>query len=425
MNNHKLEIYKGSLSVFLIRGFSILAGYIFTFLVAFYYGAEGVGLFSISYTLLAMASLVSVLGFDVASVRLISENKSLENIQAIYLKILKVVIPFSLLLSIILFFSSHFISNVLDDNKLIINLRFVCLGILPLSLIFIHSEGLRGMKEVSLYSLLKYAMIPLFASIILLLIDKSKFINFEGPIFAYLVSILITFFISLFIWIKKNGYSRSAHNSISLKYLLNISIPILLTTSMFHIINWTDTIILGYYNTSHDIGIYNICFKMSMSSSIILFSINSIAAPKFSELYSSKKFIEFKNIIKLSSKIIFWLSIPILLIIAYKADFLLGIFGLDFKDGKIALYVLLFGQFINILCGSVGYILMMTNKQKILRNIMIVATLSNIILNIILIPIYGILGAAISTTVAVMIWNISSLIYIYKEYGFITINIIK
>ena len=100
-------------------------------------------------------------------------------------------------------------------------------------------------------------------------------------------------------------------------------------------------------------------------------------------------------------------------------------FGLDFIEGKTALYVLLFGQLINVLCGPVGYILMMTNKQKILRNIIVVSALLNISLNILLIPEYGILGAAFATTASLILWNISSLIYVYKKYGFITINIAK
>ncbi len=47
------------------------------------------------------------------------------------------------------------------------------------------------------------------------------------------------------------------------------------------------------------------------------------------------------------------------------------------------LYILVAGQFINVLCGSVGYILMMTEKQNIFKNIMIFATCVNIILNIV------------------------------------------
>ena len=425
MNNHKVELYKGSFVVFIIRGFSIFFGYILSYLIASYYGAKGVGIFSISHTLLSISTLLSVLGLDIASVRLISKDKSAENVRSLYFKILQIVVPFSIFISIVLFFSSSLISDLLTDKQLIHSLKLVSFGVLPLSIIYIHSEGLRGLKEVKLYSFFKYAMIPFCSSIILFFIDKGEFENFHIPIFTYLVSIIITCLTSFYIWIYKNGFSKLNNSLISIKSLLNISIPILLTTSMFHIMNWTDTIILGFYNNSKDIGIYSICLKMAMSSSIVLFSINSIAAPKFSELYSSNKIIDFEKFVKLSSKMIFWLSLPLLLVIALKAEFLLNIFGLEFIEGKAALYVLLFGQLINVLCGPVGYILMMTNKQKILRNIIIVSALLNISLNILLIPVYGILGAAFATTASLILWNISSLIYVYKKYGFITINITK
>ena len=69
----------------------------------------------------------------------------------------------------------------------------------------------------------------------------------------------------------------------------------LISTSMFYIIQWTDTIILSYFESVENIGVYNIALKISMSTSIMLFSINSITAPKYSELYYSEKYEEFKN----------------------------------------------------------------------------------------------------------------------------------
>ena len=99
-------------------------------------------------------------------------------------------------------------------------------------------------------------------------------------------------FIYLF---KKMNISSlpKAIKTISPKYLLNISFPMLLTTSMFYIIQWTDTLILGYYEPTSNIGIYNVAIKMSMASSIILFSINSISAPKYSKLFFSNNIDEF------------------------------------------------------------------------------------------------------------------------------------
>ena len=67
----------------------------------------------------------------------------------------------------------------------------------------------------------------------------------------------------------------------------------------------------------------------------------------------------------------------------------------------------------------------MTGLEKVLRNIIIVSGILNIVLNIVLIPYYGILGASIASAFSLILWNIWALLYIYNKYGFLTINIIK
>ena len=74
----------------------------------------------------------------------------------------------------------------------------------------------------------------------------------------------------------------------------------------------------------------------------------------------------------------------------------MGLFGDEFLYGKWVLIFLCITQFITFCSGSVGPILQMTGNEKVFRNINIIATIINIFSNIILIPKYGINGAAIS-----------------------------
>ena len=99
---------------------------------------------------------------------------------------------------------------------------------------------------------------------------------------------------------------------------------------------------------------------------------------------------------------------------------MLSIFGEDFIIGKNALLILLIGQSVSVMSGSVGFILQMTGKEKIFQNILFLALLVNIGLNILLIPTYGILGAAIASTISIVFWNLTSVVYIYKEYQVLT-----
>ena len=190
--------------------------------------------------------------------------------------------------------------------------------------------------------------------------------------------------------------------------------------SILFFLQWVDTLILGVYTTESNIGIYNLAVKISLLSSIFLFAINSIAAPKFSELFYSGKINELKQIIRISTKIIFYFSLPLVLTFLIIPEKILVIFGEEYRYAKWSLIYLTIGQFINSCSGSVGYILQMTGKQFIFQNIVFFSMAINVFLNLILIPIYDIVGAAIASMISMAMWNILGIIFIYKKHGFIS-----
>ena len=75
------------------------------------------------------------------------------------------------------------------------------------------------------------------------------------------------------------------------------------------------------------------------------------------------------------------------------------------------------GQFVNIMCGSVGYFLTMTGEQKAFNYIIFMGGGVNILLNLLLIPKYGIDGAAAASFVSTCLWNIAALKYIKNKYN--------
>jgi len=99
----------------------------------------------------------------------------------------------------------------------------------------------------------------------------------------------------------------------------------------------------------------------------------------------------------------------------------LSMLGQEFAIAKTTLLILLVGQVVNVMSGSVGFILQMTGKEKIYQNILLLALVCNIVLNILLIPKFGIEGAAIASTFSLLFWNLSSVLYIYKKYKVLTL----
>lgn len=153
-------------------------------------------------------------------------------------------------------------------------------------------------------------------------------------------------------------------------------------------------------------GIYSIAAKISSIVGLGITALNAIAAPKFAEYWIKG---DKKGLLKLarqSTAILFWTTLPILFFIFIFTNHILGFFGNEFKKGVFALIILIVGQFINVISGSTGYILDMTGFQDFAQWIIIISFALNVILNILLIPKYGINGAAIASALTIIFWNI-------------------
>jgi O-antigen/teichoic acid export membrane protein len=152
-----------------------------------------------------------------------------------------------------------------------------------------------------------------------------------------------------------------------------------------------------------------------------LMAVNSIAAPKFAEFYGSNDISTLGKVARQSTKLIFWTSLPSIVLLGIFPGFFLGLYGPEFKAGTTSLIILAIAQFIAAISGSVGNILQMTGSQKTYQNIILSTTILNISLNLILIPIMGIEGAAIAAFFTIVIRNLVSVVVIKKKYGFLTI----
>ena len=421
-----LELLKKTLNVFIIRVCSIFFGFLFTYFVAQFYKSEGLGIFALFQSVLMISILLSLFGTDISSVKFISKyfsDRNYKYVKSVYIRVVKIMLPISLLLSIAIYLCRFFLSDLIFKNpnlETAISLSAFC--IIPLSFIYIHSESLRGMRKVELYSLLKYLLIPFFAIIYMFFLNDN---NLFTPIISYVFAVFITSILSFIIWIYKSQFLLHKTDKSLQINVLESSYSFFISSSMLLLLQWIDVLFLGYFKSASDVGIYAVTVKISMFSSIILFSINSIVAPKISDYFTKNKIDEFKEIIKKSSKLMFFLTMPVLIFVIILSDFILNIFGAEFLIGKTALRILVLGQFFNVLCGSVGYILNMTENHNIFRNIAVFAVLVNIILNLVLIPVIGIEGAAIASMVSLVLWNLISFIYIYKKFNVSTIWFLK
>ena len=427
------EIIKGSGISFFLRFGGLAVGYLLTLLIANLFGANGLGDYVLAITILRLFTLLAKLGLDTTSIRFIAAFASQDKWTSIFRfrkQIISILSISSIVASLLMYFLAEPIADLINANYKYIQLS--AFFVLPMAFFMLHYESLRGLKRIAAFSFF-YMMAQGLFTIVSVLIIHQFTISSNVPIYAYLVSVFIVSILSFLSFkysLKKSSEGKeSAEKELrSYSEILKISVPLMFAQSVQFIMAWTDKLMLGAIDTpnvslglttnSSEVGIYHTAFKLSMFAAVALMSINSIASPKFAEMYASKNREGLKKIVHQSTKMIFWLTLPLVVIFFSIPDFLLGLFGEEFKVGMFAFILLSCGKMISAFSGSVGNILQMTGNQNILARILFLGAIINVLLNLILIPKYGINGAAIASTISTVFWNITMVFAVKKKLGF-------
>ena len=145
--------------------------------------------------------------------------------------------------------------------------------------------------------------------------------------------------------------------------------------------------------------------------------INPTLSPIVSKLHTAGQRVRLQRGITRVARIGLLLSLPVALFLIIFGDWFLSLFGPGYTEGEIALGILSVGQVINVAAGSVAMILVMTGNERIAALGVAMSTIVNISLNAILIPVWGIEGAAIATTTSIVLWNALLVRYTCKQLG--------
>ncbi len=416
-----------------VKVFGTVIAFLATIITTRYYGADALGVASLVFVILNFANIIGKVGVETASLKFIAQYHSQDKpelVKEIYVKAFLVILAVSVPLGILLYFIAPILANgVFHKPYLEEFIRVQGFLVTPLALTYLNFECLRGLKKVGTFMFFNSVSLYLFSALIMLgvlIYFGGKFVPRKycnsTAVMAQNLSVLITFFLSMIVWLRTSKFFKvKVTHTIPYSELLNVSMPMLLASSIFFIQNWTATFILGIYGTDVDVGVFNTIQRISSISSIFLLAINSISAPKFSELFTKGDMEGFQRFVTKSTQMIFFSSLPVLIAFCTFPELFLKFFGKAFIIGSTPLIIMTIGQFLGIISGSVGYLLIMTGYQRIYQNIILFTSMMNIVLCIIFIPIMGVLGAAIANSITVVLWNFMAVIAIKRKLNIISI----
>lgn len=409
-------------SVILLVGviLSKIFTYAYRIIIARNFGQETYGLFSLSLLIATLFVTIFSLGFQGGLLRYISfyrGKKEDEKIKSIISFSSNATLIASFFAAGLLFFLSETIAlNIFHNHELILYLRWFAI-FLPVFIFsgFFHVIVL-SYEKVGWYSFIGNILYP-FVQLLFLLGFIFLGLREESILFSYnlgFLAILVSAFLFCNYGIKKvfeKSSLKKEEGTEANKKLLSYSWPIIFFGMISSVFVGIDSFLIGYFKTASDIGVYGVAFLIAQFLLTIPSLFLQIFLPIITKEYSNHNNVLIKDLSKQIGKWIFILNLPVLIVMLFFPGAIINLlFGPSYIAAEMPLRFLSLGFFIySLLQISENLLSMMGKSKRTLLNIIII-TIFNAILNFILIPPYGINGAAFATMTSYVLWGLLSLI---------------
>lgn len=426
----KNYLIKGSFFSVSIQVFSMGLNFLIGIVLARLIGAEGYGIFTYAFTLLSVTCTIATFGMDDLLVREVSMFQSrhrLKAIKAIMKWTVQRALFFSALISVIFLLMANFSDIVTDGKRPVYNI--ISLGIPVFSLVMILQAVQRGLHRVIPGQLPEKVIRPVtFIFLVSLLYLYDKTLLPEHPFLVIMLNIL-AYAAALFVLIvqilKMNKSSGTASKTQDLAGIdsttnhktawLKSSFYFFIATLVASINVRADILMLGWMKADADVGIYNAAARFSDLAAFALLILTPIIAPSLSRLFALNEKEKLQQLVSKAAKANFIFALMVTVFLIIWGNFPLKIFGDEFTAGYYAMLLLCGGQLITTFAGPAGNILLMTGFEKLAFYSGLAGTIINITLNLVLIPRYGINGAAAATAVSLFAWNGLQTFFVFRK----------
>lgn len=429
--NKSLRLVAKSSAIMLIGlAISKIVSYLYRIVIARNFGVETYGTFSLAVIIMEWFFVVSSLGLGLGLLRYVPIYKGKKEFSKIkfllnkttYLTLITSI--FSGLLLLIL--APKIAINIFKEPMLVNFLVFFSILIPIMSLLSIFLHILQAYEKISWNSFISNIfnnVVKLGLILLLLFLGLGQ----NSIIYSYILSALATLFLAFYI-VKKEIYpslpqKKSKKEKNTFKELIKYSFPILLASIVWKIFHWTDSLLIGYFQTVKEVGLYNaaipIAFLLGIASQLFIV----IFFPMVTREYFQGKKETVKELSKQVNKWIMFINLPILFFMFFFPDLIIKfLFGTEFLEAQIPLRILAIGMFFLNLSEVPNRLITMKGRPKMILADMLIMVAVNASLNFWLIPIYGITGAAISTSTTLVILSIVFSLQSHKLLGILPLR---
>lgn len=217
---------------------------------------------------------------------------------------------------------------------------------------------------------------------------------------------------AILMWRAMPGPVRAADPAYETGAWARSVLPLSLIAGLQAIQGHTATVMVGLLNTSADVGTYRVTAQVAGLAAFTLVAINAAIAPHIVRLYHASQIIRLERLVRWSARLILVVALPIALtFVLFGRQILSGFFGEAYGAGHVALAILSIGHVVGAAMGPLALLLKMTGRERTALAAMGAGAAVNVLLNLILIPRFGIEGAAAAGLMSVIL----SMAILYRQ----------
>ncbi|MBS1547959.1 MAG: flippase [Bacteroidetes bacterium] len=416
------ELVGGGAVAFAYRMLGFLFTYGLMLAIARRFGPEGNGYYNLFTAWMAVLGVLATLGLSSSNVRSVAEYSAKGEwgrLRPLHNGVLRAVVPFAVLLGLgFLAWRQLAATGMVGDGGIPSPVMLAMALVVPFSaVLLVNVEFIRGMKRVAVSELLRSPAVLGLTFLAVLVIPGGPM----APVAANAVITGCCALLGLYLVRRYLGRIEARYQArplpINMREHLLLALPMIVTALASSLNGRLDTIMLAWYRPSEVIGIYGTAVKISIGIEFVIGAIKTIAMPKIAEMYHSGRHKELRETLDYAAKLVFWTTAPVTLVLMVFARPIMGFVGPEFAEGALVLRIMTLAHFISASSGMVGAFLNMTGSQVAFSRIVVTAVALNVGLNLLLIPTYGMTGAAMAAGTTLSLWNIAAAIFIYRKHG--------
>lgn len=414
----------GSASIALVLRVAGAAGaFLVTLVLARSLGAAGVGVFHLGLTLTIVGSALGTAGMEQTLVRWVAGHASQgrwELVRGGVGRAQVISLVFALALALGMLLAAPWLSReVFAEPTLQALLYWLAPTLVLISGYTVRAAALQGLRRVADSVTTLNLLLPL--TVIALTPWWVRDYGALGAAAAHLAGSLVAFTFGIWRWHLILRTKPAGVHPIAAETLLRSGRHFLSIAALNLCVSWAGVLALGFWHDSTQVGLYSTAYRTAALISFVLMAVNTILAPIFATLHENGDTPGLGRLARGSAMLMCLGAGPLLLVLLVVPERVMGIFGVEFRAAAGALMIMAVGHFVNVATGSVAYVLAMTGHERELRNAVAVAAGLDLIMLVALVPVWGLMGAALASATALVVQNILAALAVRRQFGIITL----